>query len=198
MKEDNHLFIAHSSTGATSDDVWFVDSGCSNHTSGTKSLFRELDESQKSEVKILNGTSITVEGRGTVVVITSHSSVKLIHDMQYIPCLAYNLLSVGQLLESGFSVLFDDSSCIIRDKKMGKFFFFSVQMTKNRMFPFDVLVKNENCALVVQRGAPEDLWHLRYGHLNVKELQLLGNKDMVVGLPKINALNFCEGCVYSK
>lgn len=53
------------------------------------------------------------------------------------------------------------------------------------MFSFNVSKKNENCALVVQRGAEEDLWHLRYGHLNVKGLQLLGNKNMIVGLPNV-------------
>ena len=43
-----------------------------------------------------------------------------------------------------------------------------------------------------------NLWRLRYGHLNVKGLRLLGDKNMVVGLPKINDLDLCEGCVYSK
>ena len=62
-------------------------------------------------------------------------------------------------------------------------------MTKNRMFPFDVSLKNGNCALAVQRVVVEDLWHLRYGHLNVKGLQLLGNKNMVVEFPKISALS---------
>lgn len=31
-----------------------------------------------------------------------------------------------------------------------------------------------------------------------KGLKLLGDKDMVVGLPKIDGLDFCEGCVYGK
>ena len=33
-----------------SDGVCFVDSGCSNHMSGTKSLYKEPNESHKSEV----------------------------------------------------------------------------------------------------------------------------------------------------
>ncbi|GMP92784.1 hypothetical protein CsSME_00042867 [Camellia sinensis var. sinensis] len=33
-----------------SSDVWFVDSGCLNHMTGMKSLFKELDETQKLKV----------------------------------------------------------------------------------------------------------------------------------------------------
>ena len=50
----------------------------------------------------------------------------------------------------------------------------------------------------MKENCESDVWHLRYGHLNIKGLQLLGNKEMVVGLPKIDSLNFCEGCVYGK
>ena len=42
--------MAHSPIDKSCDGVWFVDSGCSNHMFGTKSLFKVLDESQKSEV----------------------------------------------------------------------------------------------------------------------------------------------------
>ena len=43
-----------------------------------------------------------------------------------------------------------------------------------------------------------ELWHLRYGHLNFKGLQLLGQKGMVRGLPKIDSFDLCEGCIYGK
>ena len=93
---------------------------------------------QKSEVKIPNSTSITIEGQGIVVIIILDGSVKLIHHVQYVPCLTYSLLSVNQLLKSGYSILFGDGSCIIHYKKTGQKFF-AIQITKNRMFPFDVL-----------------------------------------------------------
>ena len=64
------------------------------------------------------------------------------------------------------------------------------------MFPFDVM--RENCVLVAKSSEAADLWHLRYDHLNIKGLQLLGNRNMVFGLHEINALCFCEGCVYGK
>ncbi|KAG6494325.1 hypothetical protein ZIOFF_049349 [Zingiber officinale] len=43
------------------------------------------------------------------------------------------------------------------------------------------------------------LWHLRYGHLNLKSLPLLKQKNMVVGLPEIKQQHeACEGCIYGK
>ena len=42
------------------------------------------------------------------------------------------------------------------------------------------------------------IWHLRYGHLHAEGLKLLTRKNMVVGLPKIDYLDFCERCVYGK
>ena len=97
-------------------------------------------------------------------------------------------------MKGGYSVMFDDDSCIIYDKRPGKKLF-CVQMTKNSMFPLDVSVKNGNCALVATSSAIENLWHLRHGHLTIKGLHSLGKKNMFVGMPKINALVFREGCV---
>ncbi|KAH0752125.1 hypothetical protein KY285_005273 [Solanum tuberosum] len=36
------------------------------------------------------------------------------------------------------------------------------------------------------------LWYLRYGHLNKNGLNLLGDKGMVLGLPKNSSLDLCE------
>lgn len=99
LQEDNHLFMAHSSTDAVLNDVWFIDSGCSNHMSGTRSLFEEIDQSQKSDVNLPNGASIRIGGRGTISVNTSDGNIQHNHDVQYVPSLAYNLLSECWLVD---------------------------------------------------------------------------------------------------
>lgn len=102
------------------NNVWFLDSGCSNHMAGTKSLFKKLDESQKLDVTLGDNKHIQVKGKGTVSIKTSQGIAKIVHDVMHVPSLSHNQLSVGQLLNSGYSTLFDDNCCTIRDKKSGQ------------------------------------------------------------------------------
>lgn len=37
--------MAHYYEGEDAENVWFIDSSCSNHMSNSRSLFRELDTS---------------------------------------------------------------------------------------------------------------------------------------------------------
>ncbi|KAJ0087758.1 hypothetical protein Patl1_33012 [Pistacia atlantica] len=67
--------------------------GCSNHMIGIKSMLKELDETRKMQVKLGNGKEIQVEGKGTVAIKTSHGKVKLLHNVQFVHDLGYNLLS---------------------------------------------------------------------------------------------------------
>ena len=53
----------------------------------------------------------------------------------------------------------------------------------------------ENCVFVAKGSSATRLWH---GHLNINGLQLLSQKEMVFGLPKLDNLGFYEGCVYGK
>lgn len=71
--------------------VWFMGSGCSKHMSRTRSLFKELDESQKSEVQLGDNKPMKVEGKGTISIKTTHGNVKLLHNVQYVSNLAHNL-----------------------------------------------------------------------------------------------------------
>ena len=41
-------------------DVWFVDSGCSNNMTNTKSLFHMLDDKQKKQVQLINAKDMQV------------------------------------------------------------------------------------------------------------------------------------------
>lgn len=57
-------------------------------------------------------------GKGTIAIKTIQGDVKVLHNVQYVPDLAHNLLSVGQLMKSGYSVVFKNDSCVICDKKL--------------------------------------------------------------------------------
>jgi len=194
-EEENYLFMACVDTDHKPSDLWFVDSGCSNHMTGAKFLFKELDEKQKKTVQLGNTKEMRVEGKGTVSIDTSHEKVKMLDNVQFVPDLGYNLLSVGQLMIDGHSLWFDDDACVITNKKTGKKV--RISMTPNNMFPLDVS-NMENFALAASAKDDSKLWHLRYGHLNINGLKLLVDKGMVLGLPKIDSIDLCEGCIYGK
>lgn len=57
--------------------------------------------------------------------------------MQFIPTLAYNLISVCQLMANGFSIKFDGTFCSILDKKTWKQAM-PMKKTMNNMFPLEL------------------------------------------------------------
>ena len=116
--------------------------------------------------------------------------------MQYVPTLAHNLLSVGQFITSGYSIVFNDQACDIKDKKSGRTIA-HVSMTKNKMFPLDIS-SVKYIAIVVKGKNEINPWHLLSGHLNVNWLKIFINKDRVIGLQKFIELDLCEGCIYQK
>jgi len=79
-----------------------------------KDLFRELRSTNTSKVRIGNGENITVEGKGTVAISTC-SGTKFISDVLYVLEIDQNLFSVGQLIEKGYKVRFEEKSCLIKD-----------------------------------------------------------------------------------
>ena len=48
----------------TNKQLWYLDTGCSNHMCGDKEIFLNLDESYKDKVKFGNNTKIFVMGKG--------------------------------------------------------------------------------------------------------------------------------------
>jgi len=72
--------------------------------------------SPKSEVTLGDNKNIQVEGRGNVSIMTSKGNTKILQDPMLVPSLSHNLLSIRKLMTSGYSTLFDDGHCVIRDK----------------------------------------------------------------------------------
>ena len=51
----------------TSTDVWYFDNGASNHMSGERSKFHDLDDFIQGHVRFGDGSTVKTEGKGTVV-----------------------------------------------------------------------------------------------------------------------------------
>jgi hypothetical protein len=116
-QQEEELFVATCfATSNSSSDSWLIDNGCTNHGTNDHKLFKELDKTIVSKVKIGNGDFISVKGKG-IVAIESLDGLKYISDVLYVPDIYQNLLSVPQLVEKGFKVIFEDNWCLIKDVK---------------------------------------------------------------------------------
>ena len=68
----------------SSIESWLIDSDCTNHMAYNRELFRELDKTAISKVKIENGADIAVKGKGTIA-IEGYTGLKLISHVLYVP-----------------------------------------------------------------------------------------------------------------
>eukprot|EP00253_Pinus_taeda_P028517 PITA_28517 len=171
-----------------SDDIWFLDSDCSNHMIGNIALFSKLDQSVKSQVTLRTHSKVSIMGKGEVNILTKKGEKKTLANVYYVPGMKCNLLSIGQLVQKGYNVFFENDVCTIIDRKPSKLCIAEVKMTKNRMFPLRIKVDLKDgveIAAVTQeayQSEPKDenwLWHLRFGHLNFGGHNLLSRKGMV-------------------
>ena len=66
-------------------------------------MFKDLEGSFISNIKIGNGELLQVKGKGTIAAKTP-TGTKLISDVLFVPKLSQNLLSVRQMMEKGYSL----------------------------------------------------------------------------------------------
>ena len=90
-------------------------------------------------MKIRNGEYIVVQEKGTIA-IESFSGEKIIKDVLFVLEINQNLLSVGQLIEKGFMVVFEENKCLIKDATREEVF--KIKM-KGKSFSLDPLQEEQ-------------------------------------------------------
>jgi len=121
----------------------------------------------------------------------------IIEDVFYVPDMKYNLMSIVQLVEKGFSVTMDGKSLKLFDAK--KNLVLKSTLSKNKTYRCSISSDKMMCMSATISEDAETLWHWWYGHLNFRSLSELNTKDLVHGLPKLNVKkSICEICVKIK
>ncbi|GKV33750.1 hypothetical protein SLEP1_g42213 [Rubroshorea leprosula] len=67
--DNSHALLMVTAIGETPNfHTWFLDTGCTNHMSGKKELFADLDESFRTKVKFADDRTIPVTGKGRILI----------------------------------------------------------------------------------------------------------------------------------
>ncbi|KAI5321249.1 hypothetical protein L3X38_030320 [Prunus dulcis] len=192
------MFYANNATEKRSmEEVWYLDSGCSNHMTGREDLLIDIDRNVTAKVAMGTGQLVDVIGKGSLMVETKMGR-KYIKEVLLVSGLKENLLSVGQMMEHGYFLIFGDNKAEVYDDSSLSNLVARVDMKGNRSFPLK-LQTDLHIALTGSINQSTLLWHRRMGHLNMQSLKLLQNEDMMFGLPEIKNTNaVCEGCTFGK
>ncbi|KAH9754083.1 hypothetical protein KPL71_015319 [Citrus sinensis] len=174
---------------------WYLDSGCSRYMTGNYSWF-------SSFTKIENGGDVSFgdNSKGKIIEIGNVGNVSstLIENVCLVENLKHNLLSISQLCDKGYRVIFDDSKCVIENACDGKVLFVGNRCVNVYTINIDCASTNEKCLSALHDDGW--LWHRRLGHASMDLISKIVKNNLVKGLPKINFQKdrTCEACQFGK
>lgn len=174
-----------------------MDSGCTNHVTGSKEFLvdAKMSTSRSKQITFGDSSQSMVLGLGKVVISPDTS----IENVMLVESLSYNLLSVLQLAHMGFHSFFGTTSMTLLWSKTLKVAF--VGYVENGLYVVDFGKKptrEETCLMAkVDVGW---LWHRRLAHVNMRSLQSLLKGEHVLRLTNVsfNKDRVCSVCIEGK
>ena len=175
-------FIMESAFKVMDTCLWYLDNGYSRHMTGDRSFFKVFESKKDGNVTFSKGT-------------VSLLGLPDIANVLYVEGLRVNLLSISQICDQDFMVLFLKGKCLMLNES-GKKLISGVRILDNcyGLVPDTDIVYNSI------RLPNEDLWHQRMGHVSYKHLSIVSKHELVLAIPKLNRVNniMCGSCQLGK
>jgi hypothetical protein len=176
-------------------NVWLIDSGFSRHMTGDKGWFSSL-------VQVVSRTFITFgdHGRGRVL---SEGEIKVsdkvtLSRVAIVQSLGFNLLSVSQLLDEGFEVLFRPGGSQILDSRGD---LVCMVIPEGQVFRADFSQSSGvECCFFADSSSELWKWPRKLGHLSFDHLSHLSKLNLVRGSPRLKFEKelVCAPCRHAK
>nr|GEV56668.1 integrase, catalytic region, zinc finger, CCHC-type, peptidase aspartic, catalytic [Tanacetum cinerariifolium] len=159
--------------------LWIVDSGCSKHMTGDRSLLRNFIEKFMGTVRFGNDNFAAITGYGDYV----HGNITICH-MYYVEGLGHNLFSVRQFCDGDLEVAFHSKTCYVRNLEGDDLLtrghesnFYTISISYMAAY-------SPVCLMSKATSTKLWLWHRRLSHLNFGTINDLTRLDLVNGLTK--------------
>jgi len=156
---------------------------------------------QPLEIMLGDGHALEATGQGVVALEMKLPDGKTrrckLHDVLFVPKLSYNLLSVSKAAETGKMAEFNKAGCQILDanKKL-----IAAATRVGSLYCLDCQSKPCTTRRVNAAEVKENVWHRRFGHLGVRNLQKLAKDKLADGFDYdlSKGIDFCESCTEGK
>lgn len=77
--------------------LWYLENGASNHMTGQRSKFKELDERVTGQVRLDDGSTVNIKENGFITFKCKNREERTLQEVYYIPTLCNNIISISQL-----------------------------------------------------------------------------------------------------
>ena len=92
--------------------LWYLDSNCSRHMTGDQSLFKVFESKKGGNATFGDRSKSQIKGKGII----SLPELPDIANVLYVEGLRVNLLSISQICDQDFMVLFSKGKCLVMDE----------------------------------------------------------------------------------
>ena len=128
-------------------------------------MFQSLELRDGGHVKFGGNQKGKIAGSGTI----GNGNLPSISDVLYVEGLTHNLLSISQLSDSGYDIIFNQKSCRDVSQKDGSVLFNGSR--RNNVYKINLSeLKDQNVKCLLTVSDEQWVWHKRLGHVSMRKI----------------------------
>eukprot|EP00253_Pinus_taeda_P006173 PITA_06173 len=135
-----------------------------------------------------------VSGEGTIVFQREHGAPLTLTDVNYVPCLKKNLVSIAMLEDKGYDVAFSKGKVFMRHIGIGQTKRIGIRVKNLYKLEVDDCAALISKAEMVQSQDVGELWHKILGHLHHGALKIMQHISTRLPKGKLEQKDTCKGC----
>lgn len=166
-------------TGKNDDTSWIIDTGATNHMTGSLDILKDKRKITACPVGMPNGNQVLATDEGS----TELDDNLVLSNVLYVPGLSCSLISVSQIIDENDCVaVFSKNMCVLQDRTSKMLI--GAGERKDGLYYFRNKLRVK--AHKVNGTGSLELWHARLGHPSLKITKMIPTVDARKGSNLLN------------